>query len=174
MFLSGMLFSQVTEDDAPKLHKETKVTEVVPTDSLPGAELHKRAVNWVKLESARYGKTNGIATGSKAECTITFHVKPKELNPVCDYEGKVIMKVTIECKDNKYKYTISNIHHASNCGRSSAGSVDNVVPECGSMIMSDLVWKKLKGEALAKAASVVNEIKEGMKIKSTEAGKDEW
>lgn len=179
IFLNFLIFNndtfaqETTEDDSPKLKKETKISEVIQTDSLPASELLKRAVNWVKLESARYGKTNGISSGSKAECTVTFHVKPKELNPVCDYEGKAIMKIMIECKANKYRYTILNIKHLSNSGRASAGSVDNIIPECGSLIMPDIVWKKLKGDALAKAASLVNEIKEGMKIKS-DAGNNEW
>ncbi len=175
LLFSSTIFSQEpTEDDLPKFRKETKITEVIATDSAASAELLKRAVNWVKLESARYGKTNGISTGTKAECTVTFPVKPKELNPVCDYKGKIVMKITIETKDNKYKYTISGIKHVSETGRASAGSVDNVVPECGSLIMIDLTWRKLKGEALAKVASVVNEIKEAMKISSAESSKNEW
>jgi hypothetical protein len=174
LFFFNLAFSQETEDDSPKLKKETKLTEVIVTDSASSAELLKRAVTWVKVESARYGKTNGVSAGTKAECMVTFPVKPKELNPKCDYEGKVTMRVIIECKDNKYRYTITNIKHISNNGRSSAGSVDNIVPDCGTLIMIELVWKKLKGEALGKAGSVANDIKEGMKIKSSEAGKDNW
>ncbi len=177
IFLNLLFFFQgsfAQEDDEPKLKKETKLTEVIVTDSASLSELLKRAVNWVKVESARYGKTNGVSTGAKAECTITFPVKPKELNPVCDYEGKIVMRAIIECKDNKYRYTISNIKHVSKSGRASAGSIDNVVPECGSMIMIDLTWRKLKGEALGKAGWVASDIKEAMKIKSSEGTKDEW
>jgi len=168
-------FSQEkTEEDAPKKKNETKFSEVVNTDSLPASELLKRAVNWVKLESNRYGKTSGITTGSKAECTATFPVKPKDLNPEVDYTGKITMKVTIECKDNKYKYTVSNIKHVSTSGKTSAGSVDNKVPECGSMAMGDIVWKKLKGEAFKGVGKVVEDLKEGMKLSSTETQKEEW
>ncbi|MDP3555780.1 MAG: DUF4468 domain-containing protein, partial [Bacteroidota bacterium] len=162
LFSVTSLAQNVTEDDAPKKKNETKISEVVNTDSLPASELLKRAVNWVKLESSRYGKTSGITTGSKAECTATFPVKPKELNPEVDYTGKISMKVIIECKDNKYKYTISNIKHISTSGRTSAGSIDNKVPECGSMIMGDIVWKKLRGIALKGVGVVAEDIKEGM------------
>lgn len=162
------------EEDAPKKKNEIKISEVITTDSLPSSELLQRAVNWVKIESSRYGKTTGITTGSKAECMATFPVKPKELNPEFDYTGKISMKVTIECKDNKYKYTVSNIRHISASGKSSAGSIDNKVPECGSMVMGDLVWKKLKGIALKSVGVVVEDIKEGMLKSSADAGKDEW
>jgi hypothetical protein len=105
---------------------------------------------------------------------VAFPVKPKELNPQCDYTGKIVMKVLIECKDNKYKYTVSGIKHLSTGGKTSAGSVDNIVPECGSMIMPDITWKKLKGEALARAGTIAGDLKEGMKILSTATEKEEW
>src|SRR4051812_30676350 len=102
LFFFNLSFFRAQEDDSPKLKKETKLTEVITTDSASSAELLKRAVHWVKIESARYGKTNGVSAGTKAECTVTFPVKPKELNPTCDYEGKVTMRVAIESKDNRY------------------------------------------------------------------------
>ncbi|MBA2612639.1 MAG: hypothetical protein H0U95_11745 [Bacteroidetes bacterium] len=168
-------FSQTKpEDDAPKKKNETKITEVVTTDSLPASELLQRAVNWVKLENNIYGKTSGVTTGAKAECNATFPVKPKELNPEVDYTGKISMKITIECKDNKYKYTVSMIKHISTSGKTTAGSIDNKVPECGSMAMGDIVWKKLKGEAMKDAARVIEDLKEGMKVGSADSGKEEW
>jgi hypothetical protein len=174
MFNVSAFSQENTEADAPKKKVETKISEVVNTDSLPSSELLQRAVNWVKIESNRYGKTSGITTGSKAECTATFPVKPKDLNPVVDYTGKIQMTVIIECKDNKYKYTVSQIKHVSISGKTTAGSIDNKVPECGSMAMGDIVWKKLKGEALRGAGLVVEDLKEGMKKPSAEAGKEEW
>ena len=157
-----------------KKKEETKISEVVTTDSLPSSELMQRAVNWVKVENPKYTKASGVTTGTKAECIVTFLVRPKELNPECDYTGKITMKVVIDCKDNKYKYTISHIKHISKSGRTTAGSIDNVVPECGSMIMTDLIWKKLKGEAMTKAGSIVSDLKDGMKVSSKDFGKEEW
>lgn len=52
------LFSQGTvtpaHDEFAKKKQETKFTEVVTTDSLPSAELLKRAVNWIKSENPAY------------------------------------------------------------------------------------------------------------------------
>ncbi|MEO6303152.1 MAG: hypothetical protein ABIP51_08255 [Bacteroidia bacterium] len=163
-----------TEDDAPKKKNETKISEVVPTDSLPASELLQRAVNWVKVENTNYGKTSGVTTGSKAECTATFPCKPKELNPETDYTGKLSMHIAIECKDNRYKYTVSQIKHISTSGRTTAGSIDNKVPECGSMAMGDIIWKKLKGEAIKDANKVIEDLKEGMKKDSKDVEKEEW
>lgn len=175
-FFSSSIFSQAkVEDDSPKKKNETKVTDVVTLpDSVAASELVLRAVNWVKMESARYGKTSGVTTSNKAECIATFTVKPKELNPECDFTGKITMKVTVECKDSRYKYTVSQIKHTSKNGNTTAGSIDNIVPECGSMAMGDLIWKKVKGEALKGAGIVVSDIKAAMQKSSADFGKDDW
>lgn len=179
-FLSLCIQAQNTEakakdeDEVPKKKVETKLTEVVTTDSLPSSELLNRAINWVKAESTTYLKKGGTSTGSKAECVASFNVKPKELNPEVDYTGKIVMKVVIECKDSKYRYTVSEIKHISKSGKTNGGSIDNVVPECGSMAMKDLTWKKLKGEALRNASIVVADLKEGMKKPAVEEKPEEW
>jgi len=174
--LSTFSFSQEKtegETESKKPKKETKYTEVINTDSLKASELLKRAVNWVKLENARYEKTNGVTTSDKAECFVKFVVKPKELNPECDYTGTISLKVVIDCKDNKYRYTVSHIKHLSKSGKTTGGSIDNVVPECGSMIMSDVIWKKVRGEGIKSANIVINDLKEAMKLDS-KLPKDEW
>lgn len=162
------------EEEFAAKKSETKLTEIVSTDSLPASELLKRAVNWIKKENPDYKKSSGATTSSKAECTASFPVKPKELNPEVDYTGKITMKVVIECKDSRYRYTISDIRHQSKSGRTSAGSIDNKVPECGSMVMTDLVWKKLKGQALHNAATIVSDLKDGMSAGIVEVNQEEW
>src|ERR1051325_5267288 len=77
------------EDEFAKKKVETKLTEVIPTDSLPASELVKRAVAWMKAESDKYKKTGETTTGSKVECIASFPVKPKELNPEVNYTGKI-------------------------------------------------------------------------------------
>lgn len=162
------------EDEFAKKKAETKLTEVIPTDSAGPGELVKRAENWIKEDAQKYKKSGGTSTSSKAECIASFPTKPKELNPQIDYSGKITMKVTIECKDSKYRYTVSDIRHVSKTGKASGGSIDNQVPECGSMEMTDITWKKLKGEALRNAALVVTDLKAAMGKASTDVPTDEW
>jgi hypothetical protein len=164
---TGGLFSQSApqpkeEDEFAKKRAETKLTEVVPTDSMAASDLMKRAVTWIKTENLKYRKYSGTTTGTKAECTASFPIKPKELNPEVDYTGKIMMKVLIEVKNSKYRYTVYDIRHESKSGRTTAGSIDNIVPECGSQNMHDLVWKKVRGEALRDAGTVVADLKRGM------------
>jgi len=84
------------------------------------------------------------------------------------------MKVLIECKNSKYRYTISEVRHISKSGTASGGLVENEVPECGSMGMTDIVWKKLRGEALAGAAKVAADLKIGMSTIIAEVKDEEW
>ncbi len=174
--LSSHSFSQETASGTEtkgKPKKETKYTETIPTDSVSGSELLKRAVNWVKIDVPKYDKLNGVTTSAKAECIASFSVAPKELNPQCDHTGTITMKVVIDCKDRKYRYTISNIKHTSKSGKTTGGSIDNVVPECGSMIMSDLQWKKIKGEAIKCVNFLITDLKEAMFLDSKGYG-DDW
>jgi hypothetical protein len=169
-FLSLSFFISAQEE---KSELDKQFQEVVSTDSVPAANLAKRAVNWVKVESPRFKKSMGVSTGSKAECLATFKIKAKELNPQPDFTGTITMHVTIECKDNKYRYSITKMKHISANGRASGGDITNIVPECGSMTMPDIVWKKIKGEAFKDASMVISELKEGM-TKTTADTKDEW
>ena len=185
VFVSSFSFAQTApdkpvepakqQDEFAKKKVETKFVEVVPTDSLDANELTKRAVAWTKVVSDKYIKTEITNSGGKIECNASFQVKPKELNPEVDFTGKITMKVVIECKNSKYRYTVSDIKHVSKTGNTNGGSIDNVVPDCGSMGMNELVWKKLKGQALVGAGLVVADIKTGMMIIPEEAkGEDDW
>jgi hypothetical protein len=84
------------------------------------------------------------------------------------------MKLTVECKDNRYKYTITDIKHVSKSGLTSAGSIDNIVPECGSVVIGENLWKKLRGEAIKNANMVVSDLKLGMNKPSTQVESEEW
>ncbi|HQQ94790.1 MAG TPA: hypothetical protein PLQ93_09560 [Bacteroidia bacterium] len=182
LLIGGASFSQSKEgqapakedEDSPKKKAETKLSEVITTDSIPASELLNRAINWVKTENHKYVKKGGASSGSKAECIASFIIKPKELNPEVDFTGKITMKVVIECKDAKYRYTVSEIKHISKSGKANGGSVDNAVAECGSMTMKDMTWRKLKGEAMRDAAQVVADIKEAMQKPTTEVKTEEW
>jgi len=182
LFASTLCYSQaekpkVGRDGEPLAKRpETKITEVIQIvgDTAPESELVKRVMIWLKAVNPKYIKSGGGATGNKVESDVSFAVKPKELNPETDYTGKITMKIVIECKENRWKYTISDIKHVSKNGESSGGSIDNVVPDCGSMNLGDNTWKKLIGEGVKGANLAVSDLKAVMDKKSEEAPTEEW
>lgn len=152
----------------------------VPADTNPPrgmavSEILKRAVNFVKTESKKYTKGNGVTTGSKAECVISFPYKPKELNPAADVQGTISMHVSIDAKEGKYRYTISKLSHNAKNADYSGGDVYSEVPKCGSMKMPPDIWKRIRSEAFKQSSVVVADLKEAMEISSTTpVNSDEW
>lgn len=146
-----------------------------PPKGMAASEILKRAVNFVKIESKKYTKGNGVTTGSKAECLISFPYKPKELNPSADVQGTISMHVSIDAKEGKYRYTISKISHNAKIADYSGGDVYSEVPKCGSMKMPPDIWKRIRSEAFKQSAIVVADLKEAMLISgSTPVNSDEW
>lgn len=142
---------------------------------MPVAEILKRAVNFVKIESTKYTKSNGVTTGSKAECVATFAYKPKELNPQADVQGTFTMHLSIDAKEGKYRYTISKITHNAKNADYSGGDVYSEVPKCGSMKLPNEMWKHMRSEALKDSGILAADLKAAMKKPSSEPqDKDEW
>lgn len=174
---------EVVALDAPAATPQPNADGSMPVDTgmpaakpLASSEILKRAVNWVKIETPKYVKSNGVNSGARAECVATFKYKPKELNPQADVEGTISMHISIEAKEGKYRYTISKIVHTAKNGELSGGDVYSEVPKCGSMKMPPELWKKIKSEGMKEAGIVASDLKEAMKVSSdTPVGdKDEW
>ncbi|MFN8114539.1 MAG: hypothetical protein U0W65_00380 [Bacteroidia bacterium] len=196
-FTAITLFSVSTISAQEAKKEENKIQEVVamtadplpltpnadgslPVDTNPpkgmaASEILKRAVNFVKAENKKYTKGNGVTTGSKAECVVTFNYKPKELNPAADVQGSITMHVSIDAKEGKYRYTISKISHNAKNAEYTGGDIYNEVPKCGSMKLPPDMWKRIKSEAFKQSGVLANDIKEAMKISSTTpVNSDEW
>lgn len=146
-----------------------------PPKGMAASEILKRAVNFVKMENKKYTKGNGVTTGSKAECVVTFPYKPKELNPTADVQGTITMHLSIDAKEGKYRYTISKLNHNAKNGDYTGGDIYGEVPKCGSMKLPPDMWKRLRSEAFKQSAILANDVKEAMKISSTTpVNSDEW
>jgi len=140
----------------------------------PASEVAKRAQIWMDTKYTKYTKSN-CSNGKGVVCQISFPYKVKELNPTDKVEGEITMTVTIEAKEGKYRYTINNIKHKSTVAECSGGDVYSLVPECGSMKMTDLSWKHIKAGAMADANMVADDLKDVMSKFSGDAPKkDDW
>jgi len=146
-----------------------------PAKGMAVTEILKRAVNFVKMESTKYTKGNGVTTGTKAECVVTINYRPKELNPVADVQGTITMHVSIDAKEGKYRYTISKLNHNAKNAEYSGGDIYSEVPKCGSMKLPPDLWKRIRSEALKQSGLVATDIKDAMKVSSSKpVNTDEW
>ena len=153
--------------------------EDIPADTsnpfipAPKAEVLKRAQNWYTLKNDKIKKTNGTNSGEKVSCNLSFPFKQKVLNPEDEVDGTISMDLIIEAKEGKYRYTIKNIKHQAAKAGMSGGDVYAVVPECGSMRVSDKTWKLIKKEAFINAQRVAEDLKEKMN-REVDSKKEDW
>lgn len=166
------------EPETPPVKKDAdgnEIQDTVPPPPASVSEILKRAVNFVKIESTKYTKANGVTTGSKAEFTANFVYKPKELNPQADVQGNFTMHVSVEAKEGKYRYTISKITHVAKNAEFTGGDVYSEVPKCGTMKLPIDQWKRMRSEALKNATLIATDLKAFMKKSSSEPiNADEW
>lgn len=158
--------------------EEPPPEEVVDTlgSTMPAtvAELNKRANYWYTTKNKKFEKSSGGGSGSQVVCNVKFYYKPKELNPVNDVEGEITMRVTVDCKEGKYRYTVDKIEHKAKRGTSSGGDVFNEVPACGSMNLNSVIWKQIKSAGLANAKVVAEDLKAKMAKPVPTTGKSDW
>lgn len=160
----------VVEEPAPE-----EVVDTLPS-TMPAtvAELNKRANYWYTTKNKKFEKSSGGGSGSQVVCNVKFNYKPKELNPVNDVEGEITMRVTIDCKEGKYRYTIDKIEHKAKRGVCSGGDVFNEVPACGSMNLNSVIWKQIKSAGLSNAKIVAEDLKAKMAQPVPTASKSDW
>jgi hypothetical protein len=173
-----------TETVDPKKKKKHHVEEVpaeTPLDTLPPTmpapqqEIVKRAQAWYQapVPNKKYTKTNGSNSGKSVTCVATFIFKQKVLNPVNEVDGKFVMDVIIEAKEGKYRYTVKNIKHVATKAGMSGGDVFELIPEAGSMAITDRTWILIKEQSMKSASIVVDDLKAFMKNEIHDC-KDEW
>ncbi len=163
-FISIGLTAKSQTEEPYKIYKQEKVDVTNTADTIPisASELAKRAKHWFEVSTKKYEKSNGSATSSKIESDVTFAYKPKELNPKADVQGTITMKVTIECKSGRYRYTISDVRHVAKNNTYTVGNILNPIPECGSMKIPKDMLIDIKARASKDVSMVVDEIKKAM------------
>jgi hypothetical protein len=167
-----------TNSKASKIKKSVE-SEIIPEESLPPyipapqQEILDRAQEWYNTKAIRYQKTNGSNTGRAVTCNVSFNYKQKQLNPESLVDGKIIMDVVIDAKEGKYRYTIKNLRHKGDKAGMSGGDVYNLVPECGTVLLPERLWRLIRAEALVNANLVVEDLKAKMKQEVIK-NKDDW
>ena len=162
---------KVVEEPPPIEAGEPDTTN--PFIPAPQAEVLKRAQHWYTLKNEKIKKANGTNSGEKVSCNVSFTFKQKVLNPENEVDGSISMDLIIEAKEGKYRYTIKNIKHKASKAGMSCGDIFAVVPECGSMKVSDKTWKLIKKEAFINAQVIAEDLKEQMN-REIQSKKDEW
>jgi hypothetical protein len=75
--------------------------------------------------------------------------RPSETSTLFDnFRGWLVYTLTMEIKDERYRYRIEKLRHVSNSKLYDGGMVTNEKPECGTFMMSLKRWQTIQQEAL--------------------------
>jgi len=154
-------------------------TGVVKVDSASATILYSRAKRFV-AETYKSGKT---VTDLDDATTTTIILKPlmdsysssvsmSAISSSCSASVKYTF--TIECKDGRYKYTLSDFHHVIDIGQCGAGGdLTSEKPACGYFLLFKKTWAKIKASADAEAKALIEALNKAMNSSSTGA-KSDW
>ncbi|HWY13241.1 MAG TPA: hypothetical protein VN026_18055 [Bacteroidia bacterium] len=167
----GKKKAEVVEEPVVEAGAADTVNPYMPA---PAAEILKRAQNWYTIKPEKFTKSAGTNNGNSVCCNLQFPFKQKILNPEADIDGSISMDLTIDAKEGKYRYTIKNIRHKANKAGMSGGDIYLNIPECGSMYVSDKIWKQIRSEAFGNAQIVIDDLKTMMNREVADSKKDDW
>lgn len=71
--------------------------------------------------------------------------------------------LTIECKDGKYRYTLTGFEHFDPLGKFSGGPLELEKPVCGTFYFPKKKWREMKNDIYNDANELLSEIRKNMK-----------
>ncbi|HEY8688273.1 MAG TPA: DUF4468 domain-containing protein [Chitinophagaceae bacterium] len=87
--------------------------------------------------------------------------------------GISMFTLKIQCKDNKYKYTLSDIYHEKvSTDEYSGGSFENDKPACGTAFLNNKAWHKIKDNSIEKINNLIALMK--VQVSSKNIKKDDF
>lgn len=156
MLLGASTFAQSVYDKS----------EVVEIANTPSATLSTRAVEYLKSKKFDPKQVGPTINGMGA-FTVTYPSVKRGMQET----GKVVFKIAITVKDNKYRIVLSNFMHEGIKGQATGGSLDAEKPVCGETQISNLAWSKIKEQAKGMTESFIPEIKANMDAVKPKADK---
>jgi len=162
------------------IDKETNkftFTEVINVDSATKNDLYLRAREWfaktynnskevIQVDDKDAGKIYGRGAISVFVTQIGI---PHD-------NGLVYYDISINVKDGRYKYTLTNFYHDATTaekGVGSGGALENEKPACGGWGMFQKSWDTIKSKSNAKTLLIIDDLKQYM-AKAKPSPKETW
>jgi hypothetical protein len=168
--------SQEAEKDLAKKKSEQSVSfpidsstgkfsfvEVVKVDSVDAGTLYSRA----KLFIANAFVSAQDVTQLADENTKTVVCKG---NMTAAVGGVVRFTLTIQCKDGRYRFSLTDFYHSFESKNMSGGNLENEKPACGGFNMIRSQWAKIKNRFHDDASTLITAMKTSLQSTKT----SEW
>ncbi|MEM6299445.1 MAG: DUF4468 domain-containing protein [Bacteroidota bacterium] len=138
-----LVFGTIVHGQMPQGVGDWKVVEV--SDASKNS-LHSNAVSWIA--TAFTSANDVIQLNDKESGKIIVKGVSRYDAPAfkvgTNFSGYFSFMLTIEVKENKYRYKFQNLNHSSDKNGYSGGSFDNEKPACGTFTLPKRNWVKIK------------------------------
>lgn len=166
LLMPATVFAQNGNGKLP-INKEgiVEYSEVVTTDSVNAGTLYSRARLFVANAFNSASDVTKLEDGNTTTI-VTKALMPRNfINPLNkSHGGRVAFKFTIQCKDGRYRYSVTDFVHEDRINSSfTGGALENDKPACGGLYMPRKSWEKIKTETAAHAERFIAEMKATMK-----------
>ncbi|MCU0428656.1 MAG: DUF4468 domain-containing protein [Cytophagaceae bacterium] len=101
-----------------------------------------------------------------------FKVSYPAPQPGIQHSGVVDFLVTIQVKDGKYRYTITNFVHSGD--KASGGKLEGTLPECGKHTLTLAGWGTIKRSVMDQTDKLIESIKNKMANVAAPTPGNDW
>ena len=164
-----------TAEGLPVSNETQKIlyTEVIKvTDNSNKTAIYDRAFSWAqnnKYKITQMDKENGVMS-----CEGSFPVTYPGPRVGMNDNGVVKFTVTVNAKDGRYKYDITNFKHEGGKGKGNGGPLELKSAECGKFVLPDGGWAKIKKDTAAKMKEVINDMQLSISPQGEAPVKSDW
>jgi hypothetical protein len=142
------------------------------SDNINKDAIYDRAFSWAqnnKFRITQMDKANGVMT-----CEGAFPVTYPGPRVGMNDNGLVKFTVTVNAKDGRYKYEITNFKHEGAKGKGNGGPLESKSAECGKFVLPDGGWAKIKKDTANKMTDIINDLKASISPQGNAPAKEDW
>jgi hypothetical protein len=161
--VSSFSQTELPKDEAGKV----TFSDVVTVDSASASQLYSRA----QLSIASLFKSAKDVIQLKDDAAKQIVAKG-----IFENYGYMRFSITLQCKDGRYKYILTDFVHESDPRykySTSGGNIENEKPAAGTFLFSMAAWRKVKEKTKKEVDAIIARIKKDM-LSATASNSDNW
>ena len=165
-------FTLINAQNFPIDEGTGKITymETVSCGSLAASEIYTTTKDWAKEQNLN---TTTDEANKKLVYSGTFTVSYRPSKSTSNEEGTVSYTLHIGAKDGKYRYILVDLVHKGASG--DGGKLENAKPDCGTTVINNNSWSKIKQQAHAQANKLIESLNKKIKeVQNDPTKNDDW
>lgn len=172
LVIAFLSFTVLSAQNFPVDEGTGKITymETVSSGSLTAAEIYNTTKEWAKTKEL---STTEDEANKKLVYSGSFKVSYRPSKGTTNEEGTVSYTLHIGAKDGKYRYILVDLVHKGSSG--DGGKLENAKPDCGTTIINNNSWSKIKQQAHTQANELIESLSKKIKeVQNDPTKNDDW